>query len=518
MNLSIGSIVMDNQKKKYILCDVIGQGGFGYVYKAKRENDGKIFAIKTTLSSFYDENSKEAFKNEICMALKINSDNVIHYEFANDGEKYSELPPYIIMEYADNGTLQEVISQHKKTNSFFKEDELSNIFRQLANGMNEINSLLVHRDIKPENILICGSVLKISDFGLSKIAIENTRTMTFKGGGTPLYMSPEAWDYKKNTIQMDIYSMGIIFYKLATLEYPYTPYPKNPEDARNLHLYSSIQNIDNFNNKLSPRLVSIINRMLEKPLNRRFKNWNDIIQSLEQPRSSNSSFDNIIKTAVIAKNSLDLQRQKQESEIAQRKKETDDFCKLVLSQFNNTIISVLKEYVNKVNSEYAGLDKARLEYNEDINLQQNYISCRLVVTQNNYVEIKVEIVLKKNHVRKVPVHSYLNNNIQYRKEEYIPQYQGKNIMAFVEISNSNGFGYNLLLIDSGEIYGDWLIMKNRNNFILSSVKERKEPFSFSIEELPDEIDKVQTTYYYSSDFEEYSDDKFIEIINRLALI
>ena len=282
MILNIGSKLMDGDKRKYILDDIIGQGGFGYVYKAHREDDGNIFAIKTTLPSFFDKSSEIAFKNEIQAALKVSGDNVIRYEFAHTGEKYPELPLYIIMEYADNGTLRDILNQRKRTNSFYSTEELFGIFRQLANGMSDINSLLVHRDIKPENILLCGSVLKITDFGLSKVAVEKTRTITFKGGGTPLYMSPEAWDYSKNTIQMDIYSMGIIFYELAALEYPYSPMPRTQEDAKNLHLYSPIQNITNFNSRLDPKITSIINRMLEKVSKKRFKSWTEIIQSLEQ--------------------------------------------------------------------------------------------------------------------------------------------------------------------------------------------------------------------------------------------
>ena len=105
MLLNIGSTVFYGERNKYILEDIIGQGGFGYVFKACRKNDGKIFAIKTTLPSFYDKSSEEAFKNEIRAALEIKGDNVIHYEFVHSGEEYPELPPYIIMEYANNGTL-----------------------------------------------------------------------------------------------------------------------------------------------------------------------------------------------------------------------------------------------------------------------------------------------------------------------------------------------------------------------------------------------------------------------------
>lgn len=517
MILNIGSTLMDGDKRKYILDDIIGQGGFGYVYKAHREDDGNIFAIKTTLPSFFDKSSENAFKNEIQAALEIRGDNVIRYEFAHTGEKYPELPPYIIMEYANNGTLQDIINQRKRTKSFYSTEELFDIFRQLANGMNDINSLLVHRDIKPENILLCDSVLKITDFGLSKVAVEKTRTITFKGGRTPLYMSPEAWDFSKNTIQMDIYSMGIIFYELAALEYPYSPMPRTQEDAKNLHLYSPIQNIGNFNSRLDPKIISIINRMLEKVPKKRFKSWTEIIQSLEQPSSLDSSLDNIVAMAVATKNSLDLQRQKQESELRKQAKEKEDFCKLVHSQFDNTIISILKDYVDKVNVGYAGVHKAQLKYNNDIIPRQNHISCRLIALEGRYVDIKIEIVFKENYVRKVPIDNFWDVEQRYREEEYIPQYRGKNIMAFGKINNSEGLGCNLLLVDSGEIYGDWLIMNNKNNLsYMTQNKERREPFAFDLEELPDEINKVQGTHLYTSDFEEYSDEKFISCINRLA--
>ena len=93
------------------------------------------------------------------------------------------------------------------------------MFLQLASGMKHINSILVHRDIKPDNILIVDDVLKITDFGLAKYAEATTRSVTFKGYGTKEYCAPEVCKNEKNTIYMDIYSMGIVFYEIATLKY-----------------------------------------------------------------------------------------------------------------------------------------------------------------------------------------------------------------------------------------------------------------------------------------------------------
>lgn len=121
-----------------------------------------------------------------------------------------------------DGTLTSLIENQKKTGVQFEKAFLLNVFAQLAEGMREISKFLVHRDIKPDNILICNGKMKISDFGLSKLAGENTRTLTFKGYGSTKYVAPEAWNNDKNTIQMDIYSMGIVFYELAFYLFPST--------------------------------------------------------------------------------------------------------------------------------------------------------------------------------------------------------------------------------------------------------------------------------------------------------
>lgn len=66
-----------------------------------------------------------------------------------------------------------------------------------------------------------GDVPKISDFGLSKIVGALTRTITFKGGQHILYMAPEGWRAETNTIQLDMYAVGIVLFEMAALRYPY---------------------------------------------------------------------------------------------------------------------------------------------------------------------------------------------------------------------------------------------------------------------------------------------------------
>lgn len=180
MIITIGSIIPDDKGNEYRVIDSIKPGGFGQVFLCERETDKKKFAVKTMLNVFPSAEEYNAFQNELMAAKEIKADNVVLYEFMHDGKMFEEYPPYIIMEFANQGSLQHLLEQKMETKTFFTNIELTQMFLQLASGMKHINSILVHRDIKPDNILIVDNVLKITDFGLAKYAEATTRSVTFK--------------------------------------------------------------------------------------------------------------------------------------------------------------------------------------------------------------------------------------------------------------------------------------------------------------------------------------------------
>jgi len=178
-----GSSIYDNNKDEYEVLEPIGSGGFGIVFKLKRKKDSAIFALKTLQVGFSQKEYIDSFRHEGESAITIRNENVLQYLFFHDGSLFPEFPFYIIMEFADEGSLLELL-QKQKSNGFFSNEEIKAFFNQLINGMNAINEKVIHRDLKPANILISQGKLKISDFGLSKISEDDTRTSTFKGSGT----------------------------------------------------------------------------------------------------------------------------------------------------------------------------------------------------------------------------------------------------------------------------------------------------------------------------------------------
>lgn len=312
MIITIGSKVKDGEGNTYTLTEELGHGGFGCVYKAECEADKSVYAVKTLLYLFGDEATAASFKNEVRISSEVSGEHVIHYIYAHDGDEYPELPPYIIMEYAEGGTLADQIEERKKTNSPYSKEELRNLFLQLVDGMKSINKKLVHRDIKPGNILICNGICKITDFGLAKVASESTRTMSFKGYGTLQYIAPEAWKSEKNTIQMDIYSTGIVFYELALLDYPYDISSNDVDAYRSAHMFSRIKRTNDLKNVLGADVASIILAMLEKPVQKRLKSWEEIEEQLGNPSlEANGDLGNIVSLAIGKKIETDTRIQQQ---------------------------------------------------------------------------------------------------------------------------------------------------------------------------------------------------------------
>ena len=95
---------------------------------------------------------------------------------------------------------------------------------QIASALNAAHSLepdrLIHRDLKPDNILVSNDVLKVSDFGTSQMAQDTESLKSLRGGYTPLYGAPEAFDGKAYPAT-DVWSLGVIMYELICGKRPF---------------------------------------------------------------------------------------------------------------------------------------------------------------------------------------------------------------------------------------------------------------------------------------------------------
>lgn len=511
MNLTVGSIVLDSETNEYRLIEQLGKGGFGAVYKAIRIKDNSTVAVKVFSSDFPSPESMLSFQKELQQSLLVKSDNVIEYFYAHDGSVFNELPPYIIMEFADGGSLADLLRERKNTNTPFSTVEMQSMFMQLCRGMEAINQQLVHRDIKPENILICNGKLKISDFGLSKIASESTKTMTFKGYGSSRYVAPEAWDNDHATIQMDIYSMGIVFYEIATLEYPYSISP----DAdlivcRDAHLYQAPNKAPLNNTDLEAGIVSTIIKMMDKPTQSRYSSWDKITESISA--MSTFSLDNgvikAVEEAISKRNQYDLTRQEAVLAAKREAKRKAENNKLIYTHFEHTILQPIQDFTDQYNSRYQGSAKFYLICPPEASTSKEF-NISIKTPSGGKITIETAVIYPEDFVKRVK-----NVFDEERSVHYTPRCLDKPVLAWSCVSeSSSGFGFNLLLLkNETSMYGDWYIMTNQNSGLGNS--HRAEPFGFSIKELPREIELINAIHIYKSRVIPFTNDSIYEYLGR----
>ena len=197
----------------------LGAGGFGVVYLAQEVMIPRRVAIKTILPEVAarDRNAAEGFYNEARMTAGLEHHHIIPIYYVGQDHVRGAVVHYIVMEYVEGGDLESAMSREAV-------DLVQRLrwMRQIAEGLDHAHQQgVIHRDLKLRNVFLTRSRnVKIGDFGLAKALGSETRTI-MKGLGTPAYVSPEQIQGKQTDVRADIYSLGIMYYQMATTRLPF---------------------------------------------------------------------------------------------------------------------------------------------------------------------------------------------------------------------------------------------------------------------------------------------------------
>lgn len=206
-------------QKSYKEKFAIGRGNFGVALLVTEKSSNKDYVAKKislgSLSSYEIKNCQLEAK----LLENLCHPNIVKY-------KESLVEPgqlIIIMEYCQGGDLSQLIKSHKESRSFFPEEQISLWMAQLLSALKYLEEKrIIHRDIKSSNVyLTSDGNLKLGDFGIAKI-LSCTSDVAKTVVGTPYYMSPEVCENKPYSCKSDIWSLGCLFYELASLRYPFT--------------------------------------------------------------------------------------------------------------------------------------------------------------------------------------------------------------------------------------------------------------------------------------------------------
>lgn len=265
--------MMEQIANRYEILSLIGQGGMADVYKAKDTILNRIVAIKVLRDKLsQDAMALVRFQREASAASRLSHPNVVDIYDVGEYEGMH----YIVMEFIRGRTLKELIAQRGALDV----DEAIGIMKQLVSAINHAHeNNIIHRDIKPQNVLVKDDgTIKITDFG---IAVANGSVqLTFNNTvmGSAHYLAPETTQGKEPNEQVDIYSLGIVFYELLTGKVPFTG--KTPTEIAIKHLRKPMPFVRDFNPNIPQSVENIILKATAKNLSQRYVSCKEMLYDL----------------------------------------------------------------------------------------------------------------------------------------------------------------------------------------------------------------------------------------------
>ena len=254
---------------------LLGAGGMGKVYAAQHTRLPRRAAVKVLqpeMSRVRD--AYERFKREAEVASSLGNRHIVQvHDFGILGDG----APFMVMEYLEGEDLSARLTKRTR----FSPGELIPILDQVVAGLAAAHAhQVIHRDIKPANIFLAkeadgAEVVKILDFGLSKVrGISNSLTGA-NAIGTPAYMSPEQLTANPRLdARTDVYALGVTLFQLLTGRLPF-------ENGSLVVLCQKILQDDppkpsSFRPALTPEIDTVIARSLTKSLDNRYASVNEL--------------------------------------------------------------------------------------------------------------------------------------------------------------------------------------------------------------------------------------------------
>ena len=264
--------------RQFELREIIASGGMGTVFRSFDSTLERNVAVKLLKREMAeDPHVLKSFYREARAGAALNHTNIIHIYTFDEFEGV----PYLVMELADNGSLDSRIEQ----SGVVPELTVLDVGIKVASALDTaLKQNFLHRDIKPGNILFnAEGEPKVVDFGLARRTEEEEQESETDVWGTPYYVAPEKIRREAETFHSDMYSLGGTLYHALTGHVPFEA--ETIEGVVTGHVETPLTPPNRVNPAITePTSEAIAVTMAKNPL-QRFPTYDDLIMALTAARS-----------------------------------------------------------------------------------------------------------------------------------------------------------------------------------------------------------------------------------------
>jgi serine/threonine protein kinase len=294
------SLIGKTISKRYVIEEMLGQGGMSAVYKATDPNLKRVVAIKV-IHSHLSSNPDfiKRFEEEASSVAQLRHHGIILvHDFNKDDDLY-----YMVLEFVPGETIQDHL---KRLNDNGRKLTPAKAIEYMASVCDAVDYAhqrgMIHRDIKPANLMLTttGQVI-LMDFGIAKIVGGTRHTATGAVVGTAMYMSPEQIKGEQPDRRSDIYSLGVTLYEMISGRPPFEA--DSAMTLMMMHVNDPVPNPKKLNPDVPDALVTIINKALAKDPNNRYQTAAQMAAALRNVLSAGASSpkSTMVEDATISK-------------------------------------------------------------------------------------------------------------------------------------------------------------------------------------------------------------------------
>jgi tRNA A-37 threonylcarbamoyl transferase component Bud32 len=274
----------------YEIMGILGRGQSATIYLGRELFPSRDVAIKVYDPQLTTAEDRALFRSlflkETLLAKKLTHPNITQvYDAAADDDR-----AYIVMEYMQEGSLE----RYCVPEGLLSPKRVAELLEKICDALSYAHEIgIIHRDLKPANILMSADgEAKVADFGVAHtaFAFDSTRGLLV---GSPAYMAPEQIERKPASMQTDMYSLGIMLYKMLTGALPFPA--DSPAALATRILLGNLPKPGSARAGVPPLFDHIFARATARNPAQRYPNWEDFASDLRLVTESGDAADRAVQ-------------------------------------------------------------------------------------------------------------------------------------------------------------------------------------------------------------------------------